>query len=81
MERTDRDYFENYYEMFATKGWKQFMEDMREGNEEARNKAFNGGEENFLLIKGGMEITNRLLTFETRIRSTYDLIEEDDAEE
>jgi len=80
MERSDQAYFENYFQMFATKGWKQFMEDMKEGQDAARNKAFNGGEENFLLVKGGIEITDRLLSFETRIRSTYDLVEEDSGE-
>lgn len=80
MERTDQAYYENYFEMFATKGWRQFMKDMKEGQEEARNKAFNGGEERFLAIKGEIEVSSRLLSFESRLRSTYDHEQEDEQE-
>lgn len=65
-------YYENYFEMFSTKGWKQFVSDMKDEISDAHKKAFDGSEENFWMIKGSTEYGERVANFETILRSTYD---------
>ena len=80
MNEHEEKYFDNYFEMFATKGWKQFTKDIKEGIEDSQRKAFDGSEENFWLVKGGIMAAEKFINFETIMRSTYGQIEEDEEE-
>lgn len=80
MERSDRDYYENYFAMFSTFGWKQFIEDTQKALADAKTKAFTGDEDSFLLVKGAVIANERILTLETLMRQTYDLANEGEEE-
>ena len=38
-------YYENYFDLFNSNGWKQFIDEQKYALEELKNNAFNGGEE------------------------------------
>ncbi len=81
MNQHEEKYFENYFEMFATKGWHQFIHDIKEGMDDSQKKAFDGSEENFWMVKGGISCAEKVINFETILRSNYGQMEEDEQEE
>lgn len=75
MNRSDEEYFENYFELFQTKGWKQFIAEIEQQLNLLKDEVFYNSEPNDFLVKRGMYLAaNRFLGFETYIRSGYETI-------
>jgi len=67
-----KEQFDNYFEMFRTKGWKQFQEDMQDIYDSYRIENIQD-EANLAYIKGERRILNQVLRFETAMKANYDL--------
>lgn len=71
MDKELEQYYEAYFDMFNTKGWKQFMEDM-EGNQESLNMVLTIRDANdFYQRKGKLEVLNLILNFKSYIENSY----------
>lgn len=81
MDRETQDYYENYFMMFATPGWKQFIEDMTDAIDQAKLKAFDKDLENFNDIKAEVKVTNKILSMEATMTYMYDMAKLAETEE
>jgi len=70
-------YYENYFDLFTTDGWKQYVEQV-----EAEKDNFlieNIKDDRDLYAKQGqLYVINNILNFESMIRNAYDSIQEDE---
>jgi hypothetical protein len=68
----DEQYYENYMDLFLTKGWKQFVEEAKEliasyKIEEIKN------EQDLFFVKGQINTLMNVINFETGIRNALDM--------
>jgi len=69
--------YDNYFKMFRTKGWQQFVEDM-EGIFDSYSIEDIKDERQLLLIQGERRILQQILRFELSLQDNYDLLLEED---
>ena len=67
--------YENYFDMFATQGWKQFVEDMDDIYNSYRIEDIKT-EQNLAYVKGERRMLHQVLSFEATMRRTYDSLME-----
>ena len=71
MDKDTERYFENYFDMFATEGWKQFMEDMEE-NKSTLSSIMSIKEANdFFYRKGQVTTLSLILNFQDSIEQSF----------
>lgn len=68
--------YDNYFTMFRTEGWKQFIEDMNEIYEAYRIEDIKD-DIDLAKVQGERKVLKNILAFEDAIRSTYDALNED----
>jgi hypothetical protein len=79
MDRELQDYYEDRFAMFASKGWRELIEDIKEFEKAVNtiDSATNG--EQLQFRKGQLDMIRFLLNLETVSRDNYDkLVEEKD---
>lgn len=67
--------YENYFQMFRTEGWKQFIEDMQDIFDTYRIEDFKD-EKQLVYAQGERRILNQILHFESSIKTNYDTLVE-----
>lgn len=73
MSPEDEKYYENYFDTFATEGWKQFVEEIESILDGHRIEDIRD-EQNLAYIKGERAALMRVRRFAGSIRNNYDLI-------
>lgn len=70
MSPEDEKYYENYFDLFITDGWKQFISDLTDtaNSFEIRNIQDEAG---LKFAQGQLMILDRMLNFENSIRTVY----------
>lgn len=63
--------YDNYFEMFATKGWKQLVEDLEDILDNFRIEDIKD-EVDLANIQGQLKVLKQILYFEDSIRRTHD---------
>ena len=63
--------YDNYFEMFATEGWKQFVEDLEDISDNFRIEDIKDGVD-LSMIQGQLKVLKQILYFEDSIRRTHD---------
>jgi len=75
----DNKYYDNYFDLFASDGWKQFIQEINEIVDKHRIEDIKN-EQHLAFVKGERDALFRVRRFETGIRSAYDvLIERENA--
>jgi hypothetical protein len=75
LDQETQKYYDNYFDLFATEGWKEFVKEMREVHENYRIEQIKD-ETELNRIKGERATLFRVLRFEDAIRRHYDLLME-----
>ena len=71
--------YENYFSMFASEGWKQFIEDMEDIYDNYRIEDIKD-EKNLAYVKGERKMLFQVIRFEGAMKRSYDnLVEQQDA--
>ena len=80
MSPEDEKYYENYFDLFLTAGWKQFMEDLEEtaNSFDVRNIENEAG---LKYVQGQLMILDRMLNFQNSMRTVYDDLNASENEE
>ena len=74
MDKETQDYFDRYFDLFASQGWKQFIEDM-EDNRTLMSDLLTIKDANDLYYrKGQLEVLNRIVNFQLAIETAYEEI-------
>lgn len=77
MSPEDEKYYEDFFEMFSTNGWKAFQEDIKKLIELKRNSVFHLTKgDDFFLEKGVMQTLRYIENLESMTRKYYDAAKE-----
>ena len=80
MKKEDEQYFNNYFDLFLTDGWKQLVTELNDTLATHKIEEIKD-EQHLYFIKGERAILNNLVNFENGIRNAYDItVEADNAE-
>jgi len=66
----EQKYYDNYFDLFSSKGWKQLIEELKEIHSSYQIEHLNTIEELYK-SKGERETLSRLLNFENGIEAAY----------
>ena len=75
MSPEEEKYYENYFDLFITNGWKQFVEEATESYNDYRIEDITD-ERALDKVQGERKILQRVISFETGVRNAYDMIQE-----
>ena len=75
MDQDTQKYYETYFELFASDGWKQFIEETQEIHDGYQIEHIKD-DKDLSRIKGERAMLFRVSRFESAIKSHYDLIME-----
>ena len=73
-------YFDSYFDLFLTDGWKQFIEDVKE-SADSFDIRYVQSESDLKFVQGQLLILDRLINWESGIRNTFDTVLEEEKEE
>lgn len=71
MDQELQQQYDNYFEMFATEGWKQFVEDLEDISDNFRIEDIKD-DVDLANIQGQLKVLKQILYFEDSIRRTHD---------
>jgi hypothetical protein len=70
-------YYETYFSLFVTDGWKQFLQDVNQNIDNFQILNIKD-EANLRFIQGQLDLLYRLQNWENTIKSSYDSVQEQD---
>jgi len=65
------NYFEKYWELFASEGWHQFIEDMEDNRTLMSDMMAVKDANDFYYRKGQLEALNRIVNFQSALEAAY----------
>ena len=77
MDKELQDYYENLLDLFATQGWKQYIEDISDNKEILEDITTINDEKQFWFRRGQLEAIQRVLAYESTIKNSYEDFERD----
>lgn len=76
MTKEEEVYYETYFDLFSSEGWKQFVDDNTSTYNSFSIEQIKDSE-HLAFVKGQRSVLDNIVKFETMIRSAYDSIQED----
>jgi len=70
----EQKYYETYFDLFLTDGWKQFIEEINEIIDRHRIEDIKN-ETHLAFVKGERDALFRVRRFETGIKTSYDVLQ------
>ena len=74
MSPEENKYYDNYFDLFASDGWKQFIAEIEEILDRHRIEDIKN-EQHLAFVKGERDALFRVRRFETGIKSAYDVLQ------
>lgn len=71
MEKDTEQYFNNYWDLFASEGWKQFIEDIEENRTLMSDLMAVKDANDLFYRKGQLEILNRIVSLKELLERSY----------
>ena len=78
MTLEEEKYYDNYFDVFASDGWKQYISEISEILDSHRIEDIKD-EQALQFLKGERSALNRVLSFELGIRTAYETIKASDS--
>lgn len=79
MSPEDQKYYDIYEDLFASDGWKQFIEDIEKLTDIEKDKIWRYSDsENQLITTGQVRALSSILYFQTTIENNYKQLEEEE---
>ena len=72
MDKELQIYYENLLDLFTRDGWKQFMEDIQDNADMLNDITTISDEKQFWYRRGQLEAVERILSYESTIKNTYE---------
>ena len=70
-------YYENLLDLFTRDGWKQFIEDLQDNADFLSDITTIPDEKQFWYRRGQLEAVQRILSYESQIKDSYEDFEKD----
>ena len=80
MTNEDEQYYENFFDLFATAGWKRFVKDAEEAKDGFLIENINS-DKTLFHTQGQLEVLSNVVTFEEKIRYQFDHIKAEEIED
>ena len=80
MDNSTENYYNNYFDMFSSEGWKQLIKEFQSNVERINNLETTKDETDLNFKKGQLFVLASLLNLETTIDSTYKSAKEQEEE-
>ena len=74
MSPEENKYYDNYFDLFASDGWKQFIDEIEEILDRHRIEDIKN-EQHLAFVKGERDALFRVRRFETGIKTAYDVLQ------
>ena len=71
MTKEEENYFETYFDLFSTNGWKQFVSEIQESIDAFRIEDIKD-DKHLYAVQGELKMLTRIVNFELAIRNAYD---------
>jgi hypothetical protein len=81
LEPEVEQYYNTYFDLFQTEGWKQFMADSKSAAESVNNILTPQDAKELHLLQGQLQVFQRLLMWEDSISLTYESLQEEESQE
>ncbi|OUW93307.1 MAG: hypothetical protein CBD88_07315 [Flavobacteriales bacterium TMED228] len=81
MTKELEDYFNNYFAMFRSEGWKQLISELKSNVGQINSVEMTTDNDNLNFRKGQLAILATILNLETQIDRSYSEAESEDTEE
>ena len=79
MSPEDRKYYDLYFDLFASDGWKQLIEDVKkEADYEKQTAAYVGSTDEFLVRKGRVQLYDWILNMPQIVEHNYKNLTDDE---
>lgn len=72
MDKELQIYYENLLDLFTRDGWKQFIEDIQDNADMLNDITTISDEKQFWYRRGQLEAVERILSYESTIKNTYE---------
>lgn len=77
IDKETNDYYDSMFDMFASKGWKEFMADMEFALDALDNIESISDEKHLFTSQGQIKTLKSILGFQTSIEQTYEELQRD----
>ena len=81
MDKELEKYYNNFFEMFRTEGWKQLLEEVENNVEQTNNLEITKDEQDLYFRKGQLVVMNNIINLETQVAHAREQAELDDAQD
>ena len=72
MDKELEEYFNNFFDLFRSEGWKQFIKDLKENGEVINNIELAKDEQDLFFKKGQLNVIGTILNLQTSINNSYE---------
>jgi len=72
VDKDTQDYFDNYFDLFASQGWKQFIEDMEDNRTLISDLLTVKDADDLFYRKGQLDTLNRIVNFQLAIENAFE---------
>ena len=72
MDKETQNYFDNYFDLFASQGWKQFIADMEDNRTLISDLLTVKDADDLFYRKGQLDTLNRIVNFQLAIENAFE---------
>jgi hypothetical protein len=72
VDKDTQDYFDNYFDLFASQGWKQFIADMEDNRTLISDLLTVKDADDLFYRKGQLDTLNRIVNFQLAIENAFE---------
>ena len=72
MDKDTQDYFDRYFDLFASQGWKQFIADMEDNRTLISDLLTVKDADDLFYRKGQLDTLNRIVNFQLAIENAFE---------
>jgi hypothetical protein len=72
VDKDTQDYFDRYFDLFASQGWKQFIADMEDNRTLISDLLTVKGADDLFYRKGQLDTLNRIVNFQLAIENAFE---------
>lgn len=72
MDKDTQDYFDQYFDLFASQGWKQFIADMEDNRTLISDLLTVKDADDLFYRKGQLDTLNRIVNFQLAIENAFE---------
>tara|TARA_Y100000992_G_C21251095_1_gene485900 strand:+ start:254 stop:508 length:255 start_codon:yes stop_codon:yes gene_type:complete len=78
LDKETEEYYNKYFDLFRTEGWKQLIEELRQNAMMINSVENTKDQEDLYIRKGQLKVLAYLLNFESNMETSFEELEKED---